>query len=125
MYIFIQNPEIIKQGSDAFERITNPILVILLLVFITIIFFGAKYFINVIREKDKIIALKDEENKKYTNTILDINKTDSSLVAELKTTLDKLIEADKSYASKIGLSNDLLQQLIAKTDLLISKLYNK
>lgn len=117
--ILLQEQPITQRGVDAFEKITNPILIILLLVLISVIVLMWKFFRQSLKEKDVLIKEKETQVAAYINSIMDINKSDASLIADLRVTLEKLTEADKNYASKLGLNNDLLQQLIAKIDLLL------
>lgn len=117
--IILQETQVAQKGIDAFEKITNPILILLLLVLIGIIILIWKYFRQALKDKDSIIKEKEIQMIAYINAIMDINKADASLIADLRSTLEKLTDADKAYASKLGVNNDLLQQLIAKIDSLL------
>lgn len=117
--IILQETQVAQKGIDAFEKITNPILILLLLVLIGIIILIWKYFRQALKDKDALIKEKEVQMISYINAIMDINKADARLIADLRSTLEKLTDADKIYASKLGVSNDLLQQLIAKIDSLL------
>lgn len=115
-YILLQETQVAQKGVDAFEKISNPILIILLLVLIGAIILMWKYFKQSLKDKDSLIKEKDVQMMSYINAIMEINKADAALIADLRTTLEKLTDADKAYASKLEVNNNLLQQIIAKID---------
>lgn len=110
---------IVKEGVSTFERIENPILVLLIVVLILGIIFMYKYFTKLAVTLQTTIAQKDEKITGLNNVLIEVRSSDAAMIVEFKNTLEKFVDTDTEYSDKLGDNNDLLQQLIIKIDVLL------
>ena len=123
--ILLQEPfQVANKGLSAFEKIQNPILVILLVVLITVVIIVYRYFTALIKEYKATVITKDMEIKTLNTVLQEIRASDVAVIIELKNNLVRFTDTDKDHITKLESVVSLLQQLITKIDLWI-KVYNK
>jgi hypothetical protein len=118
----MQNTELVKESVNQFERITNPILALLIIILLMAIIAMYRYFNRTIDKKDVIIGVKDAAIEKLNGVLQEVRHSDAILISELTNTLKQFTDIDKHYTDKLGTNNDLIQQLITKVDIML-KLY--
>jgi hypothetical protein len=111
--------QLLRNSYSAFEKIANPILVILLVVLLSGIYFIYSYFSKVIAEYKRSVEEKDKRIQEQHNLLVDVRTSDAKLIAEFKNTLEKFIDSDKEYSSRLNINNELLQQLLVKVDIIL------
>jgi len=123
--ILLQEPfQVANKGLSAFEKIQNPILIILLVVLITISIIVYRYFTALMKEYKATIIQKELEIQSLNRVLQEVRASDAAMIIELKNTLVRFSESDKEHNIKLENTSSLLHQLVTKIDLWI-KVYNK
>ena len=117
--MILQIDPIVKSIPSTFEKIQNPILILLIVVLVSGLYFSYRYFTGSIKLLQDTIKEKDSRIEQQHNLLVDVRSSDAALVVELTNTLDKFVDADKAYCDKLGSSNELLNQLNIKIDILL------
>ncbi len=129
----------IEKGISLFEKITNPILAILLFALCSAIIL--LYRNNLTKDKtiltiqtDKSAELKalqlskDVEVKELNSILLEVRESDKEMLVELKNVISRFIETEKAHSEMeragseiLKRNNDLLIQIISKIEYSLKK----
>lgn len=106
----------IEKSMTFLQKIEDPVLAILLMCLISAIVALWKKMANRTRQYSDLIKAKDEEIKSLNGILREDEVANRELLTELKNSLDRFLESDKSNTEIIRRGNELLIQLIVKIE---------
>ena len=120
---------LISTGASLFERISNPILAILLFLLFGVIYMLFKSNNDKTKRIESIQLGKETEIKELNKILLEVRASDIEMLTELKNIISHYIEVEKistenanSRAEILRRNNELLIQLAAKIEYSIKKI---
>lgn len=120
---------LINTGASLFERISNPILAILLFLLFGVIYMLFKSNNDKTKRIEAIQLGKETEIKELNKILIEVRASDIEMLTELKNIISHYIEVEKINTDNVKTSSELLRrnneiliQLVAKVEYSIKKI---
>lgn len=101
-------------GYSLLEKLSNPILAILLFVLATAIIILYRSYSAKDKSLSDLQAVKEKEVKELYNIIISLKDSDKEMLTELKTTLQTHMNSERTMSEEVRKLGDLVMQLITK-----------
>jgi hypothetical protein len=119
----------IETGTHLLEKISNPILAILLFFLLASIYLLYRGNNDKTKSIEDVRAKKDAEIKELNKVLLEVRESDKEMLTELKNVISRFVEVEKervdasrSAYETLKRNNELLMQLVVKSDYPLTKI---